>query len=97
MGKKRKSGGRSKGSSGRSKSVQCTKCGRIVPVDKAKKFTKNVSSVDPQLARELRQQGSYIQTRRITSYFCVSCAVHSGKIQIRQASERKTVPRRRRY
>ncbi|MGY5864295.1 MAG: 30S ribosomal protein S26e [Candidatus Thorarchaeota archaeon] len=98
MGKKRKSGGRRKGSSGKSKSVQCTKCGRIVPADKAKKYTKSVSSVDPQLARELRQQGSYIQTRRVTSYYCVSCAVHSGKVQIRQASERKTVPdRRRRY
>ncbi|MHA1964619.1 MAG: 30S ribosomal protein S26e [Candidatus Thorarchaeota archaeon] len=98
MGKKRKSGGRSKGSSGKSGTVQCTKCGRIVPADKAKKFTKRVSSVDPQLARELRQQGSYIQTRRVTSYYCVSCAIHSGKVQIRQASERKTVPgRRRRY
>jgi small subunit ribosomal protein S26e len=69
-----------------------------VPADKAKKYTKRVSSVDPQLARELRQQGSYIQTRRVTSYYCVSCAVHAGKVQIRQASERKTVPgRRRRY
>ncbi|MHA1949212.1 MAG: 30S ribosomal protein S26e [Candidatus Thorarchaeota archaeon] len=98
MAKKRKSGGRKKGSSGKSGTVQCSKCGRIVPADKAKKYTKRVSSVDPQLARELRQQGSYIQTRVVTSYYCVSCAVHSGKVQIRQASERKTVPgRRRRY
>ncbi|MGY5853428.1 MAG: 30S ribosomal protein S26e [Candidatus Thorarchaeota archaeon] len=97
MGKKRKSGGRSKGSSGKSKSVQCSKCGRMVPADKAKKYTKRVSAVDPQLARELRQQGSYIQTRRVTAYYCVSCAVHSGMVQIRQASERKTTPSRRRY
>ncbi|MGD9396054.1 MAG: 30S ribosomal protein S26e [Candidatus Thorarchaeota archaeon] len=97
MAKKRKSGGRSKGSSGKSGTVQCSKCGRIVPADKAKKYTKRVSAVDPQLARELRQQGSYIQTRRVTSYYCVSCAVHSGKVQIRQASERKTRPGRRRY
>ncbi|TFG32633.1 30S ribosomal protein S26e [Candidatus Thorarchaeota archaeon] len=92
MAKKRKSGGRSKGGQGKSKTVQCTRCGRIVPSDKAKKYTKRVSSVDPQLARELRQQGSYIQTRRVTAYYCVSCAVHAGRVHIRQASERKTVP-----
>ncbi|MCK4566319.1 MAG: 30S ribosomal protein S26e, partial [Candidatus Thorarchaeota archaeon] len=45
MAKKRKSGGRSKGSSGKGKSVQCSKCGRMVPVDKAKKHTKRVSVV----------------------------------------------------
>ncbi|MEE9540394.1 MAG: 30S ribosomal protein S26e [Candidatus Thorarchaeota archaeon] len=95
--KKRKSGGRSKGSSGKSKTVQCSKCGRIVPMDKAKRHTKRVSLVDFQLARELRQQGSFIQTKQITQYYCVSCAVHTGRVQIRQASERKTVPRRRRY
>ncbi|MFX1482672.1 MAG: 30S ribosomal protein S26e [Promethearchaeota archaeon] len=98
MGKKRKSGGRSKGKSGKTGTVQCSKCGRIVPADKAKKFTKTVSAVEPQLARELRSQGSYIQTKRITSYYCVSCAVHAGRVQIRQASERKTAPSRsRRY
>ncbi len=90
MGKKRKSGGRSKGGQGRSGTVQCSRCGRLVPADKAKKYTKRVSAVEPQLARELRKQGSFIQTRRITQYYCVSCAVHSGKVQIRQASERRT-------
>jgi small subunit ribosomal protein S26e len=95
VGKKRKSGGRSKGKAGKTGTVQCSKCGRIVPADKAKKYTKRVSAVEPQLARELRQQGSYIQTKRITSYYCVSCAVHAGKVQIRQASERKTTPGRR--
>ena len=68
-----------------------------MPVDKAKKYTKSVSVVEPQLARELRQSGSYIQTRRLTSYYCVSCAVHAGRVQIRQASTRKDVPTRTRY
>jgi small subunit ribosomal protein S26e len=94
MAKKRKSGGRRKGGSGRSGNVQCSKCGRIVPADKAKKYTKRVSSVDPQLARELRKQGSFIPVRRVTENYCVSCAVHSGRIQIRQASERRTRGRR---
>ena len=95
LGKKRKSGGRSKGSSGKSGTVQCSRCGRIVPADKAKKYTKRVSAVEPQLARELRQQGTYIQTKRVTSYYCVSCAVHAGRVHIRQATERRTVPDRR--
>ncbi|MHA1906247.1 MAG: 30S ribosomal protein S26e [Candidatus Thorarchaeota archaeon] len=95
MAKKRKSGGRKKGSSGKSKNVQCSKCGRIVPSDKAKKRTKRVSSVDPQLARELRQSGSFIPSRIVTQTYCVSCAVHTGKVQIRQESERKSHLRRR--
>ncbi|MBD3406674.1 MAG: 30S ribosomal protein S26e [Candidatus Lokiarchaeota archaeon] len=94
MGKKRKSGGRSKGKSGRTGSVQCSKCGRMVPTDKAKKYTKRVSVVDPQLARELRSQGSYIHTRKMTQYYCVSCAVHTGKVQIREASKRRGRRRR---
>ncbi|TXT57654.1 MAG: 30S ribosomal protein S26 [Candidatus Thorarchaeota archaeon] len=89
LGKKRKSGGRSKGKSGKTGSVQCSKCGRMVPADKAKKYTKRVSVVDPQLARELRAQGSYIHTRKMTQYYCISCAVHSGKVQIREASKRR--------
>ncbi|MDF1538073.1 MAG: 30S ribosomal protein S26e [Candidatus Thorarchaeota archaeon] len=90
MTKKRKSGGRNKGSSGKSKMVQCSKCGRIVPADKAKKQTKRTSAVDPQLARELRASGSYIPTKIVTQTYCVSCAVHTGKVHIRQESDRKS-------
>ncbi len=68
----------------------------MVPADKAKRYTKRVSAVEPQLARELQKQGSFIQTRKVTQYYCVSCAVHSGKVQIRQATERKTTPTRNR-
>ncbi|TXT57841.1 MAG: hypothetical protein BAJATHORv1_10549 [Candidatus Thorarchaeota archaeon] len=89
MTKKRKSGGRSKGKSGNKGTVQCTRCGRMVPADKAKKYTKYSSVVDPQLARELRKEGSYIHRKRLTAYYCVSCAVHSGKVQIRQESRRR--------
>ncbi|NHI90000.1 MAG: 30S ribosomal protein S26e [Candidatus Thorarchaeota archaeon] len=92
MAKKRKSSGRAKGGAGRKGSVQCSRCGRLVPADKAKKYTKNVSSVEPQIARELRQQGTYIQSRRVTSYYCVSCAVHSGKVHIRDTEQRKARP-----
>jgi len=90
MAKKRKSSGRAKGGSGHKGAVQCSRCGRLVPADKAKKFTKTVSNVEPQLARELRQQGSYIPAHRTTAYYCVSCAVHSGKVHIRDDRERKS-------
>ncbi|MEM2142699.1 MAG: 30S ribosomal protein S26e [Candidatus Thorarchaeota archaeon] len=94
MAKKRKSGGRAGGAHGRSGTVQCSSCGRLIPADKAKKFTKRVSVVDPQLERELRMQGSYIHTRRLTQYYCISCAVSLGKVQIRSESERKSTQRR---
>lgn len=94
MAKKRKSSGRAKGGSGHKGAVQCSRCGRLVPADKAKKYTKSVSSVEPQIARELRQQGAFIPTHRVTSYYCISCAVHSGKVHIREARERKATPTR---
>lgn len=47
MGKKRKSGGRRKGRQGRSGTVQCSRCRRIVPADNAKKYAKRVSTVEP--------------------------------------------------
>jgi len=94
LAKKRKSAGRAKGGAGHKGGVQCSRCGRIVPADKAKKYTKSVSSVEPQIARELRQSGAYIPVHRVTSYYCVSCAVHSGKVHIRDTRARKSAPAR---
>lgn len=91
MAKKRRSGGRSKNKSGRTGTVQCSKCGAVVPADKAKKYTRTVSPVDPQLARELRKQGAYIRTSRRTEYYCVSCAVHYGKVNIRSEEDRRDI------
>ena len=89
MGKKRKSGGRSKGNKGRSSMVQCRGCGRMVPKDKAKKKSRYSSLVDPVLGRELRAQGSFIPREKKMEYFCISCAVHRGYSSIRSKSERK--------
>ena len=89
MAKKRKSGGRSKGKKGRAQMVQCSSCGRLVPAGKVKKETKYVTLIDPQLARELRKEGTFIPRRKITKYYCVSCAVHRGKVKIRSKDERK--------
>ena len=90
MGKKRKSGGRSKGKKGASTRVQCSFCGKMVPRDKAKKVTRYVTLVDPRIAKEIRQQGAYIPRRRVTKTACVSCAVHRGLVKVRSKEDRKS-------
>lgn len=93
---KRKSRGRSKGSKGSSGQVQCVSCGQVVPRDKAKKSTRRVSFVEPQLAKELRQKGTYMASWVDTKYYCISCAVHRGIVKVRAESERRSRYRRRR-
>ena len=90
MPKKRKSGGRHKGSKGNSSGVQCSKCGRIVPADKVKKVTRSITTVDYRLASELRKEGTVIPVRRQIDTYCVSCAVHTGKVKVRSKALRKT-------
>ncbi len=89
MTKKRKSGGRSKGSKGKGGLTQCSSCGRLVPSDKVKKETKYVTLIDPTLARELRKEGTQIPRERRVKYYCVSCAVHRGSVKIRSKETRK--------
>lgn len=90
MPKKRKSRGRSKGSSGRKELVACAFCGKLVPRDKAKKITRYVSPVDPALARELRKQGAYIPREKVVLHYCISCGIYRSLIKIRAEEERKT-------
>ena len=87
--KKRKSGGRTKGKKGSSNQVQCSKCGRMVPIDKAKKITTYSSPVDYRLSKELRDQGTYIPRFESVKTYCVSCAIHTKKVKIRSKSRRK--------
>lgn len=89
MTQKRKSRGRSKGGKGSSGTVQCSNCGRQVPIDKAKKMTSRVSLVEPMLARELRAAGAYIAAPKTIRYYCISCAVHYGMVKVRAKSERR--------
>ena len=89
MPKKRKSGGRRKGSKGGAEAVQCTKCGRFVPRDKAKKRTRRTSMVDPKIYKELKKQGAIIPRRETIDYYCVKCAVHYRVVKIRSKDTRK--------
>ena len=90
MAKKRKSSGRAKGSKGRSALVECSQCGQRVPRDKAKKVTRFVTLVEPTLARELRQGGTFLPRTKILKYYCVSCAVHARISKVRAREERRS-------
>lgn len=89
MGKKRKSGGRSKGKKGAQTKVQCSKCGRMVPRDKAKVKSSFKNIVDPTIGKELRQAGTIVPRIPTRRYFCVSCAIHTGVVKIRSGDDRK--------
>ncbi|MDR2707249.1 MAG: 30S ribosomal protein S26e [Nitrososphaerota archaeon] len=93
---KRKSRGRAKGSKGSNNLVQCAHCGAMVPRDKAKRSTRRVSFVEPQLAKELRQKGTFLASWVDTKYYCISCAVHRGIVKVRAESERHSKGYRRR-
>lgn len=90
LGKKRKSGGRSKGKKGNLGKVQCSACGRLVPRDKAKRKTSYKTLVDYSIGKELRQQGTQIARMPYVRYFCVSCAIHRHQVKIRAQDERKS-------
>jgi small subunit ribosomal protein S26e len=89
MGKKRKSSGRAKGQSGKGTTVQCDKCGRMVPSDKAKRVTKRTRLVDWQLQQELERDGAVVMGATTTQRLCVSCAVHKGHVKIRAKKDRR--------
>ncbi|MDR0318593.1 MAG: 30S ribosomal protein S26e [Nitrososphaerota archaeon] len=93
---KRKSRGRTKGSKGSNNLVQCVNCGAMVLRDKAKRSTRRVSFVEPQLAKELRQKGTFLASWVDTKYYCISCAVHRGIVKVRAESERHSKGYRRR-
>ncbi|MDR0318858.1 MAG: 30S ribosomal protein S26e [Nitrososphaerota archaeon] len=92
---KRKSRGRAKGSKGSNNLVQCEHCGAMVPRDKAKRSTRRVSFVEPQLAKELRQKGTFLASWVDTKYYCISCAVHRGIVKVRAETERHSKGHRR--
>ncbi len=89
MAKKRRSGGRTGSSSGRDSRVQCAKCGSIVPRGKAKRITRRVNLVDRQIESELRDMGAILPNKTVSRWYCISCAIHSHKINIRSKDNRK--------
>lgn len=67
---------RKKGQSGRTKSVECTQCGALIPRDKAVEKVKRGLPLDRQLIKTLKDQGARIHAGKTTVYYCVSCAKH---------------------
>ncbi len=88
MVKKRKNSG--KGQPGKNVSVQCSKCGRLVPRSKAKRVTRPTRLMEGVIAKELRQSGAILPGGKTSKWYCVSCAVHSHTVKIRSADDRKT-------
>ena len=86
---KRASRGRRKGGKGSSDRIQCTNCGATVPRDKAKKITSRLNLVEHSLAKELRAQGTYIASPTVSTWYCISCAIHFGILKIRSAASRR--------
>ncbi|MBD3341838.1 MAG: 30S ribosomal protein S26e [Candidatus Lokiarchaeota archaeon] len=89
MPKKRKSGGKTGSSKGSHNTVQCAKCGRFVPRSKAKAVTSRTRLVDGRMLAELKKQGTIILSGSTKKYYCISCAVHSGRVSQRDKEERK--------
>lgn len=89
MPRKRKNRGRKRGKKGRQGFVQCSACGKLVPIDKAKKVTRWVSIVEPSLAKELKKKGAFIPKVKRTEYYCISCAVFRGIASPRSKLKRK--------
>jgi len=89
MPKKRKNRGRGKGGKGKESLVQCEMCGALIPRSKAKKITKRISFVDPQLEKELKKKGAIIPTYTTTRYVCIRCAISLGIVKVRSREERK--------
>ena len=89
MPKKRKPGGRTGSSSGRDGTVQCSKCGRLVPRGKAKRVSHYVNLVDSTIRKELQEAGAILPSRKVTDWYCISCAIHTHKIHIRSDKNRR--------
>jgi len=89
MPKKRESRGRRKGDKGKTGTVQCDQCGRLIPADKAVCVTRMYSPVSPQLAQELEKKGAIIMKYPVQKCYCISCAIFLGIIKVRPEEERK--------
>ncbi len=89
MPKKRRNRGRNLKNSGHEKTVQCYKCHRLVPADKAIKVTVWTSPIQGSVAKDLEKKGAYVSKRLETRYYCISCAIFYGIVSPRKEEERK--------
>jgi len=88
MPKKRKNAGRTGSKGGRDGSVHCVKCVILTPRGKAKRVTNYFSLVVGTIAKELRDSGAIVPRRQVSSWYCISCAIHTHKVHIRSSSDR---------
>ncbi|AFN83234.1 40S ribosomal protein S26 [Encephalitozoon romaleae SJ-2008] len=90
---KRRNHGRSKKNRGSVKPIQCDKCGRVTPKDKAIKRFRIQSLIEQASFDDLKEKTIYevfeVPRMGYKSQFCVSCACHAKIVRVRSSQARK--------
>ena len=101
MPKKRRNGGRSRHGRGKTCLVDCGKCQCNPPKDKAVARFKTKNLVDQGVMNDMKAASVYGNDYELPkiyekSYHCISCAVHSRIVRVRNREARRirTPPRR---
>ncbi|EOB11918.1 40S ribosomal protein S26-3 [Nosema bombycis CQ1] len=90
---KRRNHGKNRMNRGSCKPIQCDKCGRLVPKDKAIKRFKVVPLIEQASYDDLKAATIYetFEVPRISykNPYCVSCACHAKIVRVRSSRGRK--------
>lgn len=97
MPKKRRNNGRNLCNKGKSISVHCNNCTRLVPKDKAIKRYVIKNMVDGSSKRDIEEATAYKDLETIPSMprlyiknqWCVSCAIHSRVVKVRKTEDKR--------
>jgi small subunit ribosomal protein S26e len=95
MPKKRRNSGRNKNNKGKSISVHCNNCTRLVPKDKAIKRFIIKNMVDSSSKRDIEEASAYNEENAsmpklfVKNQWCVACAIHARIVKVRSTENKK--------
>ena len=97
MPKKRRNNGRNLCNKGKSISVHCNNCTRLVPKDKAIKRFIIKNMVDGSSKRDIEEATAYKDSATpvtmpklyIKNQWCVACAIHARIVKVRKTEEKR--------